>query len=85
MKLRYKGEFNLSSVTKSFKGKDQETVYEVTDTDGKYLLNTFKELFEEIKETKTVEKPKEETKPKTTKTRTTKTTKSTKAKETETK
>jgi len=60
MKLRYKGDFNLSSVQKSFKGKDSEEVYDLTDVDGKYLLNTFKGLFEEIVEQKIV-KPLEQT------------------------
>jgi hypothetical protein len=71
MKLKYKGDFNLSSVQKSFKGKDLEKVYELSDTDGKYLLNTFKELFEQIEEKQIETEPKES--PKKTETKTTRT------------
>ena len=78
MKLKYKGIHNLSSVQKSFKANDAETIYEVSDVDGKYLLKTFPKLFEEIKEIKEI-KPKTQTikSTKDTKSKSTKTTKTT--------
>jgi len=80
MKLKYKGIHNLSSVQKSFKANDAETIYEVSDVDGKYLLKTFPKLFEEIKEIKEIKEVKE-IKPKA---QTIKSTKDTKSKSTKT-
>ena len=45
MKVKYKGSFPLSSVQKSF-APDSNEEYELSEVDGKYLLNTFPNLFE---------------------------------------
>lgn len=49
MKLEYKGTFPLNSVQKKFTPNTDE-VYEVTEEDGNYLLNTFKGLFKKVEE-----------------------------------
>ena len=61
MKLKYIGEINLSSKSISFSPLMSEP-YIVTDDTGKYLLETFPKLFEEIKEVKVKEEKKEEIK-----------------------
>lgn len=65
MKIKYNGEISLTSQGISF--VKSETPYEVSDGAGKYLLSTFKDLFEEIKEKKEPVKKevKEEAKPRT--------------------
>ena len=47
MKLKYNGEFPLNSVQRTFLPNSNE-IYEIEDTDGKYLLNTFPAIFELI-------------------------------------
>jgi len=73
MKIKYKQ--NNTCHTNGLVFTKQE-IKEVNSEIGKYLLDTFPNEFEEIKETKTVEKPKQEikteTKPKTTRAKSTK-------------
>lgn len=59
MKLKYIGDFPLTSVQKSFIPNSDE-IHELSLEDGKYLLNTFPKLFEKIEVKK--ETPKAETK-----------------------
>lgn len=61
MKLKYIGEINLSSKSISFSPLMSEP-YIVSDETGKYLLENFTKLFEEIKEVKVKEEKKEEVK-----------------------
>lgn len=60
MKLKYIGEINLSSKSISFSPNSEP--YIVSEEVGKYLLETFTKLFEEIKEVKVKEEKKEEVK-----------------------
>ena len=76
MKLKYIGDFPLTSVQKSFTPNSDE-IHELNLEDGNYLLNTFPKLFEtedkketpkvEIKEEVKVEAPAESTAKKPTK------------------
>lgn len=59
MKLKYIGDFPLSSVQKSFIPNSDE-IYEVGLEDGNYLLKTFPNIFEKIEDKK--ETPKVDTK-----------------------
>ena len=59
MKLKYIGDFPLSSVQKSFIPNSDE-IYEVGLEDGNYLLKTFPSIFEKIEDKK--ETPKVEIK-----------------------
>lgn len=63
MKVKYIGDFPLSSVQKSFTPSSDE-IYDLSLEDGNYLLKTFPKLFEVIEDKKTVkvEEPKIETK-----------------------
>ena len=61
MKLKYNGEISLSSQSISFSPLMSDP-YIVSDEAGKYLLDTFPTLFEEIKEVKVKEEKKEEVK-----------------------
>lgn len=61
MKIKYLGSNNLVSKGISFTvGMD---AIEVPDADGRYLLNTFTEIFEEIEDKKVDAKKVEEKKP----------------------
>lgn len=63
MKLKYIGDFPLSSVQKSFIPSSDE-IYEVGLEDGNYLLRTFPQLFEKVEDKKeTTKEIKEEVKP----------------------
>ena len=59
MKLKYIGDFPLTSVQKSFTPNSDE-IHELNLEDGNYLLNTFPKLFEKTEDKK--ETPKVETK-----------------------
>ena len=59
MKLKYIGDFPLTSVQKSFTPNSDE-IHELSLEDGNYLLNTFPKLFEKTEDKK--ETPKVETK-----------------------
>lgn len=58
MKLKYIGDFPLSSVQKSFTPNSDE-IHELSEEDGNYLLKTFPKIFEQISDK---EKPKVENK-----------------------
>ena len=51
MKLKYIGDFPLTSVQKSFTPNSDE-IHELKLEDGKYLVNTFPKLFEKIEDKK---------------------------------
>ena len=58
MKLKYIGDFPLTSVQKSFTPNSDE-IHELNLEDGNYLLNTFPKLFEKTEDKK--ETPKVDT------------------------